>query len=111
MKKTGKIIIGILTVLPIVYIIYFIASFFNFSNDLENFELMMMLHLFTMVLTIGLLIFYIVNAYNSKKLTTDKRSLWIIILFLGSFIAMAIYWYLYIWKSRPDIVEEKHNSA
>lgn len=65
----------------------------------------------TMLLMLGLMIFYVVNAYNSPKLPADKRSIWVIILFFGNIIAMPIYWYQYIWKEIPEHEEEKSKSA
>ena len=102
MKLPVKLLIAFFTLLPIAYMVYFFISFFNFTNDLGNFELLMILHVSVMLLTLGLLTFYIINAYRTTKIPADKKSLWIIILFFGSFIAMAIYWYLYIWRSVPD---------
>jgi len=31
----------------------------------------------------------------------DKKVLWAVVIFMGSMIAMPIYWYLYIWKQAP----------
>ena len=54
------------------------------------------LHCLTMLLSIGLLIVYIVDVFKNDRIARDMKALWAVVLFMGSFIAMPVYWYLYV---------------
>jgi hypothetical protein len=54
-----------------------------------------------MLWVVVLMVIYIVNVFKNDRVDKDKKVLWAIVLFMGSMIAMPIYWYLYIWKSEP----------
>jgi len=107
--KIGRLIalqIGILTALPLVYMVLFFATFFAAAGPgrtahampiFGSFERMMVLHLGTMVLTVALLVFYIVHAFKNERLSGEKRILWVLVLFFGTFIAELIYWWIYVW--------------
>jgi hypothetical protein len=56
-----------------------------------------------MFIMIGLLVFYIVHLFKNPAIAGDRRALWAVVLFLGSIIAMPVYWFLYIWR-RPEAV-------
>lgn len=115
MKKSSKILLGIATIWPIAYMIFFFTVVFStiFSAPSDgSFErvgalqsLLMVifpLHILTMVLVMGLTIFYIVNVFRNDRVDKDKQVLWTAVLFFGSVIAMPIYWYLYIWSERKE---------
>jgi hypothetical protein len=54
-----------------------------------------------------LLVIYIRHVFKTDRVPQDKKSLWAVVLLLGSMIAMPIYWYLYIWpESRQKTLEE-----
>jgi hypothetical protein len=102
------IAIAFVTVLPAAYMALFFASVFaevgaERTTDtmpiFGSFETMMVLHLSTMLLSVAILVFYLVHAFRNQQLAQDKRVLWVILLFFGSFIAAIIYWFLYIWRS------------
>ncbi len=62
------------------------------------FAVVFLLHCFTMVEGLCLLAYYIYHVFTTDRLPQDKKALWAVVIFLGSAIAMPIYWYLYIWK-------------
>ena len=113
--KPMALILGLVTLLPGVYMACFFAIFFaEFGSTgspesmpiFGSFETMMALHLGTMLLSVLLLIFYIVHAFKNQKLQQDKRVLWVIVLFFGSFIAGIIYWWIYVWRAVPLEVDD-----
>ena len=55
------------------------------------------IHILTMLLMFALTAFYIVNVFRNERVNKDTKVLWAIVIFMGSIIAMPIYWYLYIW--------------
>ena len=112
MTKSTKIFLGIATLWPflysIVFFIFFISLFLFMpeSGGEESgppfaFVVLIALHLFTMVWIVGLTVFYIVNIFKNDRVDKDKKVLWAVVIFMGSIIAMPIYWYLYIWKELP----------
>ncbi len=111
MEKPTKILVGIATVWPFVYMLLFMlfmSSAFLFLGNPGGgepplpFFLIFPLHLFTMLAIMALTVFYIVNVFRNERVEKDKKVLWAVVLFMGSMIAMPIYWYLYIWKE-PDV--------
>lgn len=118
MKKTAKIILGIVTLWPVIYFILFFvfifAEFFFMTSSggapqdelFNNFFILMAAHGFTMLLTIVLLIIYIANVFRNDRVLKDRKVLWAVVLFLGNMIAMPVYWYLYIWRKPAYIADD-----
>ena len=117
MNKTIKVLLGIVTLWPIVYMVIFfvfmVLQVFSLSSGaiagepspdlfLDRFFLIMALHLFTMIWIFTLLIIYIVNVFTNDRVEKDKKALWAVAIFLGGMLAMPVYWYLYIWRKPRD---------
>jgi hypothetical protein len=110
MSKTLKVLLGLVTLWPAAYIILFFAFVFstivsgggNPVNPPLEFILIFVLHLFTMLVIAALTVFYIVNVFRNQRVEKDKKALWAVVLFMGSVIAMPVYWYLYFWKPAPE---------
>lgn len=108
MSRSKKIILGIATFWPILYmVIFFLFVFSQFftvfsSSEFEGpptgFLIIFGLHFLTIVLLFILLFIYVRNVFKNERISQDKKALWAVVLFFGNFIAMPIYWYLYIWK-------------
>jgi hypothetical protein len=112
MNKPAKLLIGAATLWPVLYMFFFFAmifmSFFLISTSGGQgsglpfpFQIIVPLHLLTMLVIMGLTIFYMVDVFRNERIDKDKKVLWAVVLFLGNIIAMPIYWYLYIWKEFP----------
>jgi magnesium-transporting ATPase (P-type) len=103
MSRSRKILLGALTAWPVVYFFVFLAFFVNAWNsqgeEPAGFTAILIAHLITMLVIMGLLVFYIVHVYRSARVPDDKRVLWAVILFLGNMIAMPVYFFLYIWRA------------
>jgi hypothetical protein len=114
MKKTNKILLAIATIWPFIYMIFFFlvifSSFFFMPRDGSSdggafpalFLIIFPLHFLTMLLIMGLTVFYIVNVFRNERVEKDKKVLWAVVLFMGNMIAMPIYWYLYIWQDGKE---------
>lgn len=115
LNNFAKIVLGILTFLPLLFVILTAGIMFvnifsmMFSQDLflPMMALSYLSHVlpylfFIVLLALGLLIFYIVHIIQNSLLDTEKRMLWIAIVFLGYGIALPIYWYLHIWNANPS---------
>jgi len=110
MKPLTKILLAIATIWPFFYMILFFVFMFGsvfFRGSPEDFPLTFMviipMHLFTMFLIMALTVFYMVNVFRNDRVDKDKKVLWAVVLFLGSMIAMPIYWYLYIWREQVSV--------
>jgi len=110
MKKSTKMLLATATIWPFLYMIFFFvvifSSFFFIPRDGSTeegalptlFMIIFPLHLLTMLLIMGLTVFYMVNVFRNDRVDKDKKVLWAVVLFMGNMIAMPIYWYLYIWR-------------
>ena len=108
MKKSSKILLAAATVWPFFYMLLFLGfmmlMFLTASNGPGDggpgllFMLIFPLHILTMLLMMGLTVFYIVNVFRNERVVKDMKVLWAVVIFIGSIIAMPIYWYLYIWR-------------
>jgi glucan phosphoethanolaminetransferase (alkaline phosphatase superfamily) len=111
MQKPTKVLLAVATLWPIVYMFIFIAFFFSAffwgPGSAETgtgtgmppaMALFFLVHLLTMLFVLALTVFYIVNIFRNDRVEKDKKARWAIVIFMGSAIAMPIYWYLYIWK-------------
>ena len=114
MKRSTKILLGVATIWPIIYIFLFIAVIFGFiaysSNLPPNmaigpsefaFFAIFVLHFFTILLSLGLTVFYIIHAIKNESLESNMKAMWAVLFFFAGMIAQTIYWYLNIWKG-PD---------
>jgi len=110
MKKVKKIILGLITIWPIIYMVLFItficclAAFPKFTETLESnggkffAAPMFILHGLTMLIMLGLMVFYFIHAMKNKKLEDFEKVIWIIVLVMVGIVTMPIYWYASIWK-------------
>ena len=96
LSKTQKILLGIASGWPLVYIFVFIAFIFAMvamsgggsggGGELNpmfggGFVVLILVHMFTIFLTIGLTVFYIVHAVKNAKLDSNMRIIWIVLFF------------------------------
>lgn len=113
MSKTLRLLLGLVTVWPFAYLILFFLTIFSLiffvgaepgTGPPPAIALIFPLHILTMLFSMALIVFYIVNVFKNDRVEKDKKVLWAVVLFMGSAIAMPIYWYLYIWKEAQPAV-------
>lgn len=104
MTKAWKLLLGALTIWPIVYIaLFFGAAFYSIligqTKELTGiWNLIIPLHLFTILIIFALMIFYVVNVVRNVRIKSDMKAVWAIVVVLGGPIGLPIYWYFLIWK-------------
>ena len=119
MTRKSTIALGILTIIPFVYFLLFIGFFatvfltllrsagtLDTSPSFSSFAVFFILHFVMIICTLALTIFYMVDVFRNDRVKKDMKVLWAVVIFLGGFVAMPIYWYLYIWsahKSQPEL--------
>jgi hypothetical protein len=115
LSKPTKILVGALTLWPVLYVFVFIAFAFAMviysgSNPTHSQEppagliLLFAVHMATILMALGLVVFYIVYLFKTDRVAQDKKALWAAVLFLGGMIAMPVFFYLYVW---PEAAAQK----
>lgn len=110
MKKSSKILLAAATIWPLIYMLLFMGLFM-FAMFLRDggpgtlWAVIIPVHLLTILLIMGLTVFYIVNVFRNDRVNKDMKVLWAVVLFMGSMVAMPIYWYLYIWRDGPQALQ------
>ena len=106
-------LIGLLSLWPIIYFVLFLFfigyTFMKVNAPGQNgavpaaFKYILVAHLLTMLLMFMLMATYIIHAFKTDRIPSDKKVLWVVVILFGSIIACPIYWYLYMWRSaRPS---------
>jgi hypothetical protein len=110
MKKFGKLVLGLISVWPILYMVLFIVFIcgvmmipsMHEGSESEGPGFGMIgffaVHGFTMLLMLFLLTFYIIHTIRNPKLEGLDMLVWILILAMLGIITIPIYWYVHIWK-------------
>ena len=116
MSKPVKILLAAATLWPLLYLFGFIAFvFFSIFADFQRgpgasheppggfpgFMVLFALHAMTMLWIMALMAVYLIHLFKTDRVPNDKKALWAICIFMGSFFAMPVYWYLNIWRDEP----------
>jgi NADH:ubiquinone oxidoreductase subunit 6 (subunit J) len=104
MSRSRKVALGVATVWPLVYMAFFfvwLAIQFTTPGAMEGFTAVMVVHIVTFALGIGLIVFYAIHASNTDRLSGDERTLWLVLLIVMNVFAAPVYWFLYIWREAP----------
>lgn len=122
LNKPAKIILGILTFLPLLFAISILGLlvfniFSMFYSQGPAMPMMLFSYLsyllpyvfFIILLALGLFVFYIVHIIQNSMLDNEKRILWIAIVLTGYGIALPVYWYIHIWKNCSPEKPETNN--
>jgi magnesium-transporting ATPase (P-type) len=107
-----------LTILPIAYLLVLLTYLFprlsgaitSPEQDLQQFDAvfrtLLWLHLIAMALVATLLATYLRYLFKTEQVPREKKALWAGILLLGTFVAMPIFWYLYVWGAPSRTIEQ-----
>lgn len=110
MSKNKKLFLGFLTFWPFAYMLIFFLFIFGaiFAGPGDGSGLIPIsmavifpLHLITMLVAFGMMIYYIVDIFKNKNVKEEYRVIWVLVLFLGGILGSPVYWYMNIWKD-PD---------
>lgn len=53
------------------------------------------------LLTLGLVIFYAIDTTKNPAVPVDSRTVWVLILLIGSVLVFPVYWHRFWWRPRP----------
>lgn len=111
MSKSVKILLLILTILPIVLfvgayvgviILAVISESTNQAAPSDTLSAGALIALFagiglSSLLSIGMLIFYIVNLVQTNRVPKDLKPVWGVLFIFAYWISWVVYWFVYIW--------------
>ncbi|MFK7992437.1 MAG: hypothetical protein AB8I08_40825 [Sandaracinaceae bacterium] len=108
LNRFAKFIVGALTAWPPLYMLLFIG-FMGLSMNgnaqamFDFFPVVMVLHLSTMAILLGLLGFYTLHAVKNESMEMTPRLLWALMFFVGGIIAMPIYFLMQVLPDRAPL--------
>lgn len=113
LSRPVALLVAVLTLAPWVFLIFLFTYFArHFPTNpaatappdefFQDFNTIFRLQLIFMALWFALLAFYIVHVFRTGRVPADKKALWAVVLFLGNFLAMPVYWYLYMWPKAEE---------
>lgn len=117
MSKGTKIVILILTILPVVlsfggYVAMFATMMATALSESARHTLggrpmsppvLPMVVFFVSIalagmISFGMLIFYVINVIVTNRVPKDLKPVWGVLFFVSWWIASVVYWYMYIWR-------------
>ena len=111
MLRRHKRLVGVFTFLPyawlalqLVPVILFVLSIGGLGRPERAFGLglgLVGLGVVTLLVISVLWVWFLVDASFSPQVPERDRVLWILLLLLGTVLAMPFYWYLQIWRVAP----------
>lgn len=66
-----------------------------------GFGMLMVAHLLTMLMMMGLMPLYIILAVKNERLDQTMRIVWVVLACTVGMFADVVYWYLHIWRAAP----------
>lgn len=72
---------------------------------ISGFVALVLIHLFTIVLVLGLLAIYIILTVKNQRLDQTMRIVWVLLLALLTMFSMPLYWYWYVWRKPSEATE------
>ncbi|MBR9859154.1 hypothetical protein GYB22_00085 [bacterium] len=124
MSKNTKVILGILSFLPIVAGVAMFIFFFQFfialiqesgsgqvspdfiEDELGSIMMFSFLVIVTSIASLGLMVTFIIFSIKDRSASENQQLLWALLLFFMGPIVFPIYWYIRIWDN-PDFGFEK----
>jgi flagellar basal body-associated protein FliL len=126
--KSAKVLLGILTFLPLLLLISYIGIFISFIFEMaalstsqergyspnnalpffqENMLILVCIILLMVVSSLGLLIYYIVHIMNNPTLKKNntQQLVWALIILFGGFIGGIVYYFMEIYPL-PNQIEK-----
>lgn len=112
MAKNKKILLGIVSFLPIILLLIYLGSFMAFfvsvipQIDHEEepeflFANMIWIIGFAIIMgivSLGAFVYFLIHAIRNTNLDSSERLAWILIFIFASIVGYPIYWYMKIWK-------------
>ena len=115
MTRVAKICLGIVSIWPLIYfgvMMLFLAYVFVsiiISSPQPALHvwtsIFLPFHTGTFVLCVSLFVFYVSAVAKAKQHDSERKLIWLLLMFFAGPLAWPTYWYMHIWKSRDSIVK------
>jgi uncharacterized membrane protein YfcA len=114
MSKSSKLVLGFISFLPLILagvIIFMVFSMFPEIMEWDKYEPsvrevfstfapVFITGLFTGIISLGLLIYYIIQLVNNKEMETAEKIIWFFVFLFAGAIGYPIYWFLRVWGEK-----------
>jgi len=114
MSKNSKILVGILSILPIILFFVMIPTLLNMIPQFIEWEKhepaieevlstmgpLFFLLIFMGLLSLGLLVFFIIHLVNNKTIESGEKIVWIIVFLFVSMVGYPVYCFMRIWNEK-----------
>lgn len=113
LSRPMKVILALATAWTPLYVVIFFGAIVttmfgvvartSAPNDVvSTFEYVILpLHAMTMLLSFALLFVYLAHVFRNPRLPEQEKLLWALLIFVGHFIAMTIYFLRFVWPDDP----------
>jgi cytochrome c biogenesis protein CcdA len=116
MSKSRRLLLGVLSVLPMILLAVYLFTFFHFMvsmfRQVQQEDIMpemifkhigwiIGIALLMGICFLGLLVYFIIHAINNKQVDGTERIVWVLIFIFAGMVGFPIYWYMRIWKELP----------
>lgn len=120
MSQTGKILLGIATILPFILWMLGILSFFPSAfhappDDVSHpagvlwaLGVSTILLILTVVGSLALFVYYLVHVINNPRLDSNSRLIWALVILFFANIGFIVYWLFQIWREEDDRVSHDY---
>jgi len=114
MSTSRKLLLGILSFLPIILFVVYLIIFFGFfitifrhvheedvlpAMVMERVAGLMVAIMLLAFCSLGLLIYFIIHSINNKAIDSTERIVWVLVFIFAGMIGFPVYWYMRIWKT------------
>ena len=107
MRDGKRLLLGAMTVWPLLYIFGFLAFvLFGIGGgdiDPTSMMLLMSVHMLSIFGIFGLMVYYVIHVMKNEALSTNKKVIWAICLVKLGIFAMPVYWYSHLWQARHKL--------
>lgn len=104
MKSVIRFLLGMFTIYPLGYMLLGVTFILRILRERQvneqYLDKIFTVHLVTMGIVTILMIFYLIHLYQNNRLVGNSKMGWTLAFIFGSFVAMPIYWWRYIYRYR-----------
>lgn len=105
-QRVWLLMLGILTVLPILYLLFFfiiVGSAATGSQASGLVNLIPVLHMGVMLLWWALTAFYLIHVFRTPRLEGTPKAIWAVLIAFGGPLAWPVYWYVNMWRRVTEV--------
>lgn len=102
MTLNKKIVLGLAALFPFIYGLFVVVFALLFGLT-QYADIFVAIHIVAMLIMMAVLGFYIAHVMINKRLPTNLKIIWAVVVVLLGPIGMIIYWHQIIWKGLPPL--------